>query len=286
LGAESTDAYKDGVQPYLQKYCVRCHNNTQAKGELNLMRYANAADVAASFRRWNNIIAFIGDREMPPEDAKQPTLDESDQVISNMKAILRAEATKHAGDPGVVLPRRLSNTEYDLSIRQLTGVDIRPTKDFPVDPAGGEGFDNTGEALGMSPNLLKKYLSASQLVSDHLVLKPDGISFAPYPVTSYNERKKLTEQAIINFYQSREVDTLAYLEAAWRYRYSSDDQQQVSIEQWADGRELSRKYLGIVWQTLTEASIQSGFMKELGDAWEAIPAPVPSGARLAPRRRS
>ena len=101
----------------------------------------------------------------------------------------------------------------------MTGVDIRPTKDFPADPAGGEGFDNTGEALGTSPNLVKKYLAAAQHVADHLVLKPDGISFAPFPVTSYNERKKLTELAIIDFYESHAVDTLQYLEAAWRYRY-------------------------------------------------------------------
>ncbi len=31
----------------------------------------------------------------------------------------------------MVLPRRLSNTEYDAAIRELTGVDIKPTKDFP-----------------------------------------------------------------------------------------------------------------------------------------------------------
>ena len=278
---DSTDVYQEGVLPYVQTYCVHCHGKREPKGDLDLTRYATSSDVAASFRRWNNVIEFIRDGEMPPEDAKQPTIDENSRVVSNVEAILLAEAKKHAGDPGVILPRRLSNTEYDLSIRDLTGVDIRPTKDFPVDPAGGEGFDNTGEALGMSPNLLKKYLSAAQLVSDHLVLKTDGISFAPYPVTSYNERKKLTEQAIINFYQSREIDTLEYLEAAWRYRYRNDDQQGVSIEQWAEARGLSVKYLSIVCKTLAEASSQSGFLKELGQVWEAVPAPVDASNRPA-----
>src|SRR5204862_4534278 len=102
------------------------------------------------------------------------------------QGILLEEAKRHAGDPGVILPRRLSNTEYDLSIRDLTGIAMRPTRDFPVDPAAGEGFDNTGEALGMSPSLLKKYLAAAQLVSDHMVLKTSGVTFAPFPVTCYS----------------------------------------------------------------------------------------------------
>ncbi|MBP85380.1 MAG: hypothetical protein CMJ64_01475 [Planctomycetaceae bacterium] len=129
----SADAYKEGVLPYVRKYCVECHTGKEAKGELDLTRYANASDVAASSRRWNSIAEFIRNGEMPPEDAKQPTIDERNSVVATVEAILLAEAQKHAGDPGVVLPRRLSNTEYDLSIRELTGVDIRPTKDFPAD---------------------------------------------------------------------------------------------------------------------------------------------------------
>ena len=170
---------------------------------------------------------------MPPSDAKQPALAEREAVSEIIESILLAEAKKRAGDPGVIMPRRLSNTEYDLSVRDLTGVDIRPTRDFPPDPAGGEGFDNTGEALTMSPSRLKKYLQAAQHVADHLVLKPDGIEFAPFPVTSYNERKALTEQAVIDFYKSHEVRLRDYLQAAWRYRYRSGKDKGTTIQQWA-----------------------------------------------------
>ncbi len=152
----------------------------------------------------------------------------------------------------------MSNTEYDASIRDLTGVDVRPTKDFPADPAGGEGFDNTGEALSTSPSLVTKYLAAAQQVADHLVLKPDGISFAPFPVTSYNERKKLTELAIVDFYENHNVDVDAYLEAAWRQRYG----EKVGIGKDGHSR-FSEKYLALVSKTLTEASSQAGFIKRL-----------------------
>lgn len=281
LQADNADTYRARVQPYIQKYCVACHNSDTAKGDLNLASVKSSSDVIAGFRRWNNVIEFIQAGEMPPEDAAQPSIEESNAVVENIRSILIAEARKQAGDPGPVPPRRLSNAEYDLSIRELTGIDIPATKDFPVDPAGGEGFDNTGEALGMSPNLLKKYLTAAQLVSDHLVLKPQGISFAPFPVTSYNERKKLTEDAIIGFYQSHDVSTLDYLEAAWRFRYRASDLQGIGIEAWAERLGLSPSYLQIVWRFLTAEPLQQEFQARFSQAWNSIPAPVDQSSQPA-----
>ena len=299
----NADEYQDKIQPYMQTYCKECHAGAEAKGELDLTKFSTSADVIDSFRHWKHIIEFVREGEMPPEDAKQPTITENNQVVAAIEAILISEARKHAGDPGVVLPRRLSNTEYNLAVRDLTGFDLRPTKDFPVDPSGGEGFDNTGEALRMSPNLLKKYLGAAQKVADHLVLKPDGIVFAPFPVTSYNERKKLTEQAVIDFYTSHSVDTLDYLEAAWRYRHRPSEQAGLSIEDWASvvfrsAKErpfaerkttlraeqkatLSPKYLGIVWLFLSATDPASPLRRELQAQWSAIPAPTSETERPA-----
>ena len=271
---EAADPYQDVIAPYLKKYCIECHITPKPKGDLDFSRYTKPADVVASYRRWNNIIEFIRAGEMPPEDANQPTIDESNAAVAAVESILIEDARKNAGDPGIVLPRRLSNTEYDLSVRELTGIDLRPTKDFPADPAGGEGFDNTGEVLRMSPNLVKKYLSAAEHVANHLVLKPDGISFAPFPVTSYNERKKLTEQAIIDFYEQHAVDTKQYLEAAWRYRFRKEEQRDLTIQQWAESRGLSKLYLSLVWDTFQRSSSGDGYLKELDAAWNAVPAPA------------
>ena len=294
-GTAQADEYQDKIQPYMKTYCMECHAGAEAKGELDLTKFSTSADVVHSFRRWKHIIEFVREGEMPPEEAKQPAITESNQVVEAIEAILISEAKKHAGDPGVVLPRRLSNTEYDLSVRELTGVDMRPTKDFPVDPAGGEGFDNTGEALRMSPNLLKKSLGAAQRVADHLVLKPSGIVFAPFPVTSYNERKKLTEQAVIDFYSDHAVDTLDYLEAAWRYRHRPGEQAKLSIEEWASvvfrsakarpfaerKATLSPKYLAIVWRFLSSLDPASPFNRGLPQRWSEIPAPTDETERPA-----
>lgn len=268
------DVFQEKIEPFAKKYCQSCHNRKQARGELDLTRYGRDADVTSDFRRWNNVIEFVRKGEMPPSDKPQPTPDERAAVVGAVEAILLVEAKKNAGDPGTVLPRRLSNTEYDLSIRDLTGVAIQATREFPVDPAGGEGFDNTGEALAMTPSLLNKYLGAAQFVADHLVLKPGGIAIAPFPVTSHAERAKLTEQAIIDFYRQHEVRTGDYLEAAWRYRYRAEAERGVSLEDWAARRRLRGKYLALVAKTLDEAKTGAGYLQQLGTLWEAVPAPT------------
>ncbi|MCA9044633.1 MAG: DUF1592 domain-containing protein, partial [Planctomycetaceae bacterium] len=205
-------------------------------------------------------------------ESKQPTITESNQVVAAIESILIEEAKKQSGDPGVIFPRRLSNSEYNRAIFDLTGVNIEPTKEFPADPAGGEGFDNTGEALRMSPNLLKKYLAAAQLVADHMVLKPNGVNFAPFPVRSYNERKKLTEQAVIDFYEGHAVEVDDYLEAAWRFRHRQDDG--ASIENFARERRLSPKYLSLIISYLSNPDGGTHWGRELGRLWDAIPAPA------------
>lgn len=274
--ARSADPYKSVIAPFMKTYCLTCHNTEEAKGELDLSGYQSTKDITNSFRKWMHIRDFIRDGEMPPEEAKQPEIGESNAVIDAIRAIMLKEATKHAGDPGVVLPRRLSNTEYNHAIHTLTGVDIRPTHDFPVDPAGGEGFDNTGESLTMSPSLIKKYLAAAQLVSNHMVLRTDGIRFAPYPVTSYSERKKLTEQAIIDFYEIRTVNIRDYLIQAWRFHHREEDEP-ITIQQWAKDNGLSPKYLSSVYATLTSSEQSTGIMAAVTAAWHSLPPPPDSG---------
>jgi hypothetical protein len=100
-------------------------------------------------------------------------------------ALRERETRRNAGDPGVVLARRLSTAECNYTIRDLTGVDIRPAREFPVDPANTAGFDNSGETLTMSPTLLKKYLSAAREVASHMYLKEKGFAFARHPMCGF-----------------------------------------------------------------------------------------------------
>ena len=105
-----------------------------------------------------------------------------------------------------MLARRLSNAEYDNTVRDLTGQDMQVARQFPVDPANTAGFDNSGETLTMSPALLNKYLAGARQIADHMVLTPDGIDFAPYFMRVESDRDKYSVQRIIAFYKAQPTE--------------------------------------------------------------------------------
>ncbi len=154
--------------------------------------------------------------QIPPSPRPAPTDQERQKLVDWVKALRTEESQKHAGDPGPVLARRLSNSEYNYTIRDLTGVDIQPTTQFPVDPANQAGFDNSGESLTMSPALLNKYMQAAREVANHAVLTPDGIDFAPTPMLVETDKDKYTIQRIVDFYFRQPTDFADYFAAAWR----------------------------------------------------------------------
>src|SRR5262249_10312763 len=65
---------------------------------------------------------------------------------------------------GYTTNRRLSRFEYNNTLRDLFGVDLRAGDLLPSEGGGGEGFDNTGATLFTTPVLLEKYLEAAELV--------------------------------------------------------------------------------------------------------------------------
>ncbi len=277
LCAEGAEPFQETVLPFVKTYCVECHNSKTTEGQLDLSKFATAEMVAAEYRKWEHVVTFITKEEMPPPDAKQPAPAERVAVLRVLGQLMLQEARKTSGDPGVVLPRRLSNAEYNYAIRDLTGVDVRPADSFPIDPASGEGFSNTGEALVMSPNLFKKYYAAAQHVADHVLLTPTRMEFAPHPVVTFSDQKKLTEQAILRFYEQHQVDYASYLTAAWSFRHRPADRNAATIEDWAREQQLSPKFFRLLWDVLrTEASDDKFFVSWLRQRWNDLPTPPDS----------
>jgi hypothetical protein len=271
--AEAQDAFRERVLPFVKEYCVECHNETTSEGELNLTQYKSVELLGEHFRQWEHVISFMKKEEMPPEGAKQPSAALRKEMLGTIATLLREEAAKLAGDPGPVLPRRLTNAEFNYTIRDLTGVDIQPTNSFPIDPASGEGFNNTGEALTMSPSLFKKYYGAAQQVADHVLLTPSGMKFAPYSVVTYADQKKFYEGAIIRFYERHDVNYEDYLRAAWSYHNRTGPEFRTKpIGQWATERNLSPKYLRGLYELLEGDSEDGYFVGWVRQRWSKLVA--------------
>ena len=189
--------------------------------------------------------------EMPPADAPgQPTKAARAKVVAWIESARTYAANRDAGDPGVVLARRLSNAEYNYTIRDLTGVNIAPTQTFPVDPANESGFDNSGESLTMSPALLKKYLAAAREVADHLVMTPTSLHFAPHPVVTDTDRDKYCVQRIVRFYAKQPTDLASYFDVCRQYHHRQAEAKPVSLQELAESSGVSAKYTQTLWRLL------------------------------------
>jgi hypothetical protein len=266
------------VRPFLDTYCVACHGGANPAAQFDLRTYADLDSVARDHARWALVLEKLEANEMPPQGVKHPAPEVREKVVVWTKAFLRHEAKKHAGDPGIVLARRLSNAEFNYTIRDLTGADIRPAREFPVDPANPAGFDNSGESLSMSPALLTKYLQASREVASHLVLKPSGLAFAPNPMLVETDRDKYCVGQIIDFYQRQNTNYADYFQAAWRYKHRlALGKAKSTLADVAADSHVSPKYLSTIWRALEVNAEEVGPLAKLQAMWRALPAP--KGAR-------
>ena len=268
--------FADVVQPFLDNHCLTCHGAKKQEAKLDLSQYTTLKAVTKDQRVWDTVLERIEAREMPPEKAsRQPSAPERQAVIDWIRELRDDEARRNAGDPGPVLARRLSHAEFDYTIRDLTGVDIRPTREFPVDPANEAGFDNSGESLTMSPALVKKYLVAVRHVADHLVLKPNGFVFAPHPAVTETDRDKYCVHRIIDFYNLHQVDYADYFLAAWRFQHRAAlGKANASLSDMAQEMRLSAKYLATIWSIMSDPQPQSGPLGEVLLAGSKLPAEI------------
>lgn len=76
-------------------------------------------------------------------------------------------------DPGRVTLHRLNRAEYDNSVRDLLGLDLRLAADFPPDDHG-YGFDNIADVLATSPLLLEHWAGAAATLA-HEALKESSV---------------------------------------------------------------------------------------------------------------
>ncbi len=179
-----------------------------------------------------------------------------------------------------MLARRLSNAEYDYTIRDLTGQDMQVARQFPVDPANTSGFDNSGESLTMSPALLNKYLQAARQVADHMVLKPDTIDFSPHLMQVESDRDKYAIQRILAFYAGQPTDFAKYFEAAWRYRHRAAlGHPDATLASVAAEMKVSARYLPLVWGILHDRDAV-GPVAKLQAMWNGLPASSAGAAQL------
>jgi mono/diheme cytochrome c family protein len=145
------------------KYCVTCHNERTKTANL-LLDKADADRVESSADTWEKIAVQLRSRAMPPVNMPRPDNATYNAVATWLETELdrAAAARPNPGRPADL--RRLNRTEYGNAVRDLLGVEIDPTSMLPPD-AQAHGFDTNGDALGIEPALLDRYLTAAAKIA-------------------------------------------------------------------------------------------------------------------------
>jgi hypothetical protein len=171
----SVKGFESTVKPFLSEFCFGCHGNKgEAKNGLNLQAFESAGTLIDQRNHWEDVVGMLKRGDMPPLEEDQPEEAQRQAVAAWLERELARIDRVTPPDPGRVTARRLNRTEYNNTIRELLGVDLRPADDFPQDDAG-YGFDNIADVLSLSPVLMEKYLSAADRVARTAVFGPASL---------------------------------------------------------------------------------------------------------------
>jgi mono/diheme cytochrome c family protein len=173
-GATRPDTFPREVAPLVQKYCVGCHGANNPPAGVSLVGFHDTASVLKARNIWERVSRNVDAAHMPPEGAPQPTQAERERMVAWIDGTL-SQADCKLADPGRVTMRRLNREEYNNTIHDLLGVDLRPADAFPSDDVG-YGFDNIGDVLSISPLLMEKYMAAAEKIAQAAIVTPEGSS--------------------------------------------------------------------------------------------------------------
>ena len=170
------------VRAALDRFCVRCHNDRLRTAELALDTH-DLAEVGADAETWERVIVKLRARTMPPAGSPRPAEATYRAVASWLETEIDTVALA-SPDPGRGETfHRLNRAEYHAAVRDLLAVDIDVAALLPADDTYEHGFDNNGDVLSISPDLVARYLSAARRISRLAVgIPPVGPTVATYRV--------------------------------------------------------------------------------------------------------
>ena len=234
LLAADTPTFDKTVRPILTRTCAPCHNEALASGGLNIAGFSNASSLTADREGWDVILRKLRSGEMPPKGVPRPP--QMDAAIQFLQGEFDQADRGVKPDPGRVTARRLNRAEYANTIRDLLGVEFRADQNFPTDDLGN-GFDNSGDVLTVSPVLMEKYLSSAQRIASRAI----GADPLPRPLEMQyaNKDKKIRR---VDF-STIEADGRIEFDGEYTIRFGLQgergaDARPVTLGFWMDGKLL------------------------------------------------
>ncbi|MEM9701309.1 MAG: DUF1592 domain-containing protein, partial [Planctomycetota bacterium] len=161
--------FETDVLPLLRTHCGDCHSGLIAEGGLDFDRLAAARPLVVERQQWENVAQQLRVRSMPPADAAEVPEADRRRLVAYLTHAIDHFDYSSVGTVGREPARRLTREEYDNTIRDLFGADLRPSDRFPPDLAATSGFDNSANSLFLQPILMERYVGAAERIVEEVL---------------------------------------------------------------------------------------------------------------------
>ncbi len=156
-------SWDHSIRGIVEKHCNQCHHADKSSGNVNLAKDSDIRLILQSRDTWETALSMVESEEMPPKKGPHLNDEQRTLLVQFLTMTLESLDCESVDDPGKTVLRRLNRTEYDNSIADLVGLDLKLAEGFVPDESS-YGFDNSGEALSMSPVQTEQYHSAAKAV--------------------------------------------------------------------------------------------------------------------------
>ncbi len=190
--------YQAKVLPFMKKTCFGCHGEKAHENDGGGIRLDNLdplIDSGEKAEQWQEIQDVVSVSKMPGrkwiEQHGPPSQKDVESLVFWVTGEIRRAKAILESTGGKVVLRRINKREYNNTIRDLLGVEDDFSREFP-DEVISNNFDNIGSALGFSPYLLGKFMSAAATAVEKAV--PTGPS--PMLQVFRNEKEGVQEGSL------------------------------------------------------------------------------------------
>ena len=170
--AKAESSFKKEVVPFFEEYCIRCHGPEKSKGQISLHTLDGDLSTGRELERWEDVLEMLESGEMPPEDEEQPSETKRMLIADWINSGLHDYVKKASEVEVATTTRRLTNFEYQNTMRDLLGFELELAKDLPVDPDKPYHFNNTAKMMMIGPDQLVRYKEAARKAMASAIVDP------------------------------------------------------------------------------------------------------------------
>ncbi|MDR0786449.1 MAG: DUF1592 domain-containing protein [Gemmatimonadota bacterium] len=159
----SSSISTDELTGVIDRYCVGCHSDRAARGNLSLQGFDVAhADQHAELAE--KLIRKLRLEMMPPPDMPRPRGDTMAVLVETLEKIVDQAAAAAPARPGTRRFQRLNREEYERVIQDLLGLEVDAERWLPGDRFV-RSFDTWSTVQNLSATTLDAYLRAAEEIS-------------------------------------------------------------------------------------------------------------------------